>query len=259
MSAILGEAEQKMFYWSNQRIKWYDDAVKCSQYHETVINEILPYTKKSDTVFDIACGLGYISERISPYVKEVYSFDYDKNAINSLDKRCKSIKNLNCVFGDWHENLIGRKCDVSILSYCNGIIEYFDFLKSITNNYIIGIHLLRNKVHNFGVNKHTDIGKTFKRRETSETIMEFLDKNKIPYELKKISCEFGQPFKEKSEAGDFIKEYFKITDKEKIDEIIKSNLIKKENYYYLPNMKESGIIIIDIKALKEGNFHNEDL
>ena len=251
MSSVL--EKPKMFYWSDQRIKWYDDAVKLSNYHNMVIDEISPYIDKTNTVFDVACGLGYISERISPLVKNVYSFDYDKNAINSLNSRCKNIDNIECVFGDWHESLKGKKCDVSILSYCNGIIEYFDFLKNITNNYLIGIHLLKNKVHNFGVNKHTDIGKTFNRRETSETIMTFLDENKIPYELKKIECEFGQPFKEKSEAGDFIKEYFKITDKPKIDEIIETNLIKKDDYYYLPNTKKSGIIIIDIKKLKEGN------
>ena len=245
MSTSIGKKQKKMFYWSDQRIHWYDEAAKQTEYHNTAINEILPFTNKDDVVFDIACGLGYISEKISPFVKDVYCFDHDKNAIMSLDKRCESIKNIHCIFGDWKQNLKGRKCDVAVMSYCNGIIEHFDFLSSIAQKYIIGIHLYKNKVHNFGVNNHTDLDKTFTKRETTETIMNFLDKNNIPYKVKKISCEFGQPFKEKTEVYDFIREYFKLADIKTIEAIIKENLIEKDNYFYLPNNKESGIIIID--------------
>ena len=252
MPASLTEKEKKRFFWSDKRIAWYDLAARENSYHDTVINELLPYVSKNSVVFDVACGLGYLSEKISPYVDKVYSFDYDQNAIASLRDRCKSISNIECVFGDWHENLKNRKCDVSIMSYCNGIIDYFDFLKSVTNRYIIGIHLFKNKVHNFGVNNHTDISQTFNRRETSQSIMAFLDEKNIPYTLKRVSCEFGQPFLKKEEANDFIREYFKISEEEKISEIVEANLIKKENYYYLPNMKHSGIIIIDLKSLKEG-------
>ncbi|MEG1448703.1 MAG: hypothetical protein RSC41_05155 [Oscillospiraceae bacterium] len=247
MSSSIENNGKKMFYWSDQRISWYDDAAKISQYHNVIIKNIFPYVDKNSTVFDVACGLGYISEKISPFVKDVCCFDIDKNAITSLGKRCHHIENIQCIYGDWKENLIGRKCDVAIMSYCNGIIEHFDFLSSVAQEYIIGIHLFKNKVHNFGVNNHTDLDKTFTRRETTETIMEFLNKKNIPYEVKKISCEFGQPFRTKAEVYDFIREYFKLTNISTIEAIISENLVEKDNYFYLPNNKESGIIIINTK------------
>lgn len=250
MYTSIRKENPKMFYWSDQRIAWYDKAVSQSQYHTTVLNEILPFIKSSDTVFDVACGLGYISQSLSPFVKNVYSFDIDKNAISALSKRCEKINNLQCVYGDWKQNLKNRRCDVAIMSYCNGIIEHYDFLSSVAQRYIIGIHLFKNKVHNFGVNNYTDLDKTFSRRETTETIVNFLNENGIPYTVRKICCEFGQPFKEKAEVYDFIREYFKINDTPTIADIIKENLIEKDNYFYLPNKKESGIVIIDTKNNK---------
>lgn len=239
--------EKFMFKWDEKNIGWYASAAEKSNHHKIMVEALKKYLKEDDVVFDLGCGLGYLSMEISKIVKKVVAVDINGDALKHLEKECalRHIDNIEIVCDDWTKWTPKTKGDVVILSYCNGINHSFNKLESLTNRYIISILLTSNNGTNFNLNKHVDIPKLFKNRETAETVRPVLDTKHIKYDFEDITTEFGQPFNNLTEAREFIKHYFKLTDKDKIDEYIKQFIIDKESYYYLPNKKYSGITVID--------------
>ncbi|MEG2144661.1 MAG: hypothetical protein RRY40_04960, partial [Oscillospiraceae bacterium] len=88
-------------------------------------------------------------------------------------------------------------------------------------------------------------GKSKMQKEFSPKIEAFLDERKIPFKLIEAELEFGQPFKTKAAAVEFIQYYAKGSTMEESRSHADKQLINVDNGYYLPYHKKLGIFIIE--------------
>lgn len=86
--------------------------------------------------------------------------------------------------------------------------------------------------------------------ETGPSIASFLDKKEISYTRKDVDLEFGQPFKNLSQARDYARYYYRLDERE-IDIFLEKKLIRLDSGgWYFPKTKELTIIIIDMTTVK---------
>ena len=60
-----------MFEWTEERVSFMADACERTDFHEKLAALLSPYLKKTDSVCDAGCGLGYLSLALSPLVGHV--------------------------------------------------------------------------------------------------------------------------------------------------------------------------------------------
>lgn len=59
-----------------------------------------------ETLFDVGCGVGNLSLRLAPKLKQVYSLDYSKGMLEVLEKNATelNIKNIKTINSSWYDS-----------------------------------------------------------------------------------------------------------------------------------------------------------
>jgi SAM-dependent methyltransferase len=200
--------------------------------------------------FDLGCGAGYLSMALADAVKSVTAIDISPKALSYLSQECqkRNINNLICRVADWHYWEPAQPADIVFLCYCNGLLSQFKKVSELTKEYLVVI-LPYDSKNNFHLDEYYPLPEKKGNLETVIMVMEFLEDKQIPFQLKYLVSEFGQPFSCKEEYEDFLNFYFQIPRHSIPAEYTQKYLQQREHGYYLANRKVSGMIII-----KKGDF-----
>ena len=76
-----------MFEWTEERVSFMADACERTDFHTKLAALLSPYLKRTDSVCDAGCGLGYLSLALSPLVGHVTAAERDDRALDVL--RCQ--------------------------------------------------------------------------------------------------------------------------------------------------------------------------
>ena len=76
-----------MFEWTEERVSFMADACERTDFHEKLAALLAPYLKKTDSICDAGCGLGYLSLALSPLVGHVTAAERDDRALDVLRRR----------------------------------------------------------------------------------------------------------------------------------------------------------------------------
>ena len=76
-----------MFEWTEERVSFMADACERTDFHEKLAALLAPYLKKTDSVCDAGCGLGYLSLALSPLVGHVTAAERDDRALDVLRRQ----------------------------------------------------------------------------------------------------------------------------------------------------------------------------
>lgn len=236
-----------MFVWEEKSIDWYNRASLFSSYHKSIVDNLLEILRDDFIVYDLGCGLGYLDIEIAKYVKKVVCIDINHQAVKYLRKQCeeKNIENIEVIQGDWKDWTPNQSADLVILSYCNGMVNDFNKISSLSKKKILSILQNDNNGKNFNVHNHVNLEVQFKRRETSKHVMTYLECKGIDFDYKNLKLDFGQPLDSVAEAREFINYYFKFDNDLLLDNYISINLKKNDSFYYLSNEKNIGLITIN--------------
>ena len=79
-----------MFEWTEERVSFMADACERTDFHEKLAALLAPYLKRTDTVCDAGCGLGYLSLALSPLVGHVTAAERDDRALDVLRRQLDS-------------------------------------------------------------------------------------------------------------------------------------------------------------------------
>lgn len=240
-----------MLEWNEQTIRWFSKAAKMNSFHSELAQELLPYINKDGSLFDLGCGLGFLSTELAPCVKEVTAVDISADAILALTHRCEEekIANVNAVCTDWSTWQPEKKCHTLVMSFCGGLINHLEKLLSLTEKYLISILHWEQNSHSFNVLPYVDSPNPTHFRECIEMVVPLLTERGIPFTLKELSGEFGQPFDTFKDACKFIRFHYEMDSETKLHEYLTKNLIVSNSGYYLPNHKRSGLLVIDVQKL----------
>lgn len=241
------------FNWTNQSIKWYLASEGTTTFYKNINEKVEPFTKNCKTLLDIGCGVGTSSIEFAMKGFEVTAIDKSPVAFECLSSRARhmelnNLNPLNIAFEDFRFN---NNYDIIFVCYMMGLINESNIENILqkVNKHLILVMPFNNIKNDFSVDElYVELGLDLKNLEQLNylNIVDFLSKKNIKHYIKLINTEFGQPFNTFTEAVQFVYHYFNIP----IEKVVEANewlnrkIIKLNNKFYLPNNKESVIIII---------------
>lgn len=237
-----------MFIWSDQTIGWFQDAAEYTHYYDHIAEHIRPFLKKDDTLCEIGCGLGYFSAALASKVHHITAVDISNRAICQMKKNLETrqITNVALIEANWLNWQPEKKFDAIIISYFNAIRKNWLKLTQLSRKYIIAVLANGQSSNNLICKNYSFQPNNEFERETVANVSDFLQTNHIPYTLIELELEFGQPLANYASAKQFLRHYYAMENEEKITAYLQKNLQLLSDGYYLPKIKKSGIIIIDL-------------
>lgn len=228
-----------MFQWTEESIDWWKRAVKCNDYYEVLSKKLSHMIGEQEKVYDIGCGLGYLSMELHSYVGNITGFDIDQRVLDDFKRELEKRKIGNVqVSNERWEDLPPNSCD-TLLACSFGILEehFEQFLKLAGRQVIIirGKKARPEELLPQGASIKADCDE------------EFLKKHHIVYRKETVMADFGQPLKSMEEAERFVT-FYGMDQKKSIDQFLEKNLYTEEGKggkYFLPNHKEMVIFVID--------------
>ncbi|HHU32358.1 MAG: class I SAM-dependent methyltransferase [Zhaonellaceae bacterium] len=243
------------FTWVKQNIDWLEKAAPHTTYYADIVKLLKPWLRQSDSLLDIGCGTGNFAFAFAPHVKKVTAVDINPLVIDLLKQKCTDlgVKNVYPIEADWRDIPLGLTYDVVFMSYINGLAsEHFLKLATLSTRLIIAVLPKFGREKSFGLENYLD--RTEQKgsgRETFYKAIDFLKTRYIPFKAMEHSCDFGQPFDSMEEYYYFLNFYFGLEKQNIPPEYTSKHLQKTPQGYYLPNLKESGIIIIRKEDVNE--------
>ena len=236
--------------WTETSAKWYENASEYTGYHDYLLAAILRFLKPEDRCCEIACGTGILARKTAPHVASYTANDMDEKAVAFLKKQLQApdAPAVEVLQGEWQTILAGKNYDVVLASYYGVPVKSWPFLRTLASRCFIVIcprnlrwHKKRHREEIPDQKKEEKIRKL----ETPDNIKNFYTLNEIPFESLPLDLEFGQPFRNRDEAKEYVNYYYKLVG-EDADQFIDEKMILKEDILYYPKKKEIEIIAADL-------------
>lgn len=231
------------FQWTDENLKWFAKAGQETDFYEKVTALLDKYLNLESIVFDIGCGMGFLSFALAKKVSKVWAVDIDSHVMEYIEKEInsKDCCNVKKHLGDWKDWKPGVCADMVIISYVDGILRDLDKLMSLTGKYIAAILPSELDSKKLGIRKSSNES-NIDKRDTMESAMSFLDERGITYKKIKFQAEFGQPVASMADAEKYMEYYYGLG----VDDLVKSKMIvKREKDFYIPKIRECGIVIVE--------------
>jgi len=243
--------------WKPENIKFMYDASENTSYNKEIANVIRTYINSDMNIADFGAGLGYIDFELRDCVKKITLIEINKDAVDKERELInqKGINNIETVNMDGFDYVCDNKFDAGVFSFF-GHIE--DVLKLAVKNVDGKVFVVTRNYTNHRFSKNHE---SFKWGGGDATISYLKDFGINPKRFD-LSLEFGQPFRDLSEAFSFFKLYSRNEDTSYIDEnFLKDRVIDRNNKdfpfnipekfnYYMPSIREIAIIVFDTKEIK---------
>ncbi len=229
--------------WSEDTIRFMEDASEYGNYHKELARILLPYLPTDGHVCDAGCGLGHLALELAKECKAVTAVDASANALRGIMAR-ELPDNLRVLQGDIFS--MKESYDAMIFCYFGKAEEILSIAKTGRAEKILVVR--RDcSVHSFS-------GSTVPRKTHSINLLRpILEELGIPYFSRNITLELGQPFRNMEDALRFFSLYNK-SDKPILTEELEVKIIptgRKDFPLYYPNVRDMELIIFETKNIYE--------
>ncbi|MUG26540.1 methyltransferase domain-containing protein [Paenibacillus macerans] len=227
------------FTWNANTVGWFKAASAYTGFHEKLAERLLPVIAGSETLFDIGCGLGLLSQQWRDSVGKIVCVDINEAALASLteDIAAKQIGNIEVRLNDAFDS--EPWCDVILLSYF-GSLSAERFLPYCRKLIVIADW---DEGSNLTGRSGAGAGRV---RLTAGKLEERLSESGVRYSLKETALEFGQPFVSREDAADFYGQHgsrFPAGAEAFLNRIVPVN--RPPYRFYLPYLKRMGVFVIE--------------
>ncbi len=229
-------------FWNKKTIELYRDAAAYCNFHQTVVDALLPHLTPADSILDIGCGHGYLDLLLANAVKQISCVDEDAAVLTELKSVAPA--NLSVICGDFATLDIAPH-DYLMMSFFGRLTRDYDTLKKFAKKGIITIKNCRRTV----VELADQVALT---RETHGDVVAFCAARGLPCQAETMALEFGQPFKTMGDVYRYLERYKPLNSGD-YEDYIKRHLVAIDDpryRYYLPKLKKFGIAVIKLKARK---------
>jgi SAM-dependent methyltransferase len=247
--------EQFMLDWNDRTVKWYADAVSETGFFQDLVQSALAYMSSEDHVIDLGCGLGYLTTGVADKVRRVTAVDRSSAAIQYLQDRCLTDKlfNVRATCADADHWQPARPCDVLMMSFYGDFENALERYIGFTLRTIVVILHWDGRGYSFEIENYLPRGNPAdaprkRNRACVEYTLPVLRRMGIPYTLKKLQKEFGQPFDSREDAGDFLRFHYPQMEEDAIRRFLRDKLQTRGERFYLPNRKNIGLLAIHLSS-----------
>lgn len=225
-----------MKFWSDDRLRWYQDAASQSDFHQKLATFIRPYLKPSDTVLDLGCGLGYLMDELKDPVRAVYGADMDERALKLLQARQPDIPTYWINFPEE----LPPPADVLItMFFGRNLIEHEAFEKLYRRLHIV----IRNRsTCTLEVPEQRELN-----RRTDQDMVAYAREHGLRYEHHLLDLSFDQPLRSREDALRYAMNYRPTNNPAHYDDYLAQHLKTNPNPafpFIIRKKKELGIVII---------------
>lgn len=234
---------EKMFLWSADSIRWYEQAARCHDYHLQLARRILERLPSGARVCDMGCGLGYLSLALSAGARSVLAVDCKAQALAVLRRnvRAAGIQNVEALEGDF-ERLPDPKqpFDGMVFSLFGSLWDFYERACRWSGDRIFYIMNAASK-RTFSAAKQKNPG------ARPQAIAEFLQGKGATYTLDWLELPLGQPFESYADALRFMQHYDGESTLEQRRAFLERNLLPYDRPgfpLYLPNDKRLAMFTI---------------
>ncbi len=229
--------------WSEDTIRFMEDASVYGNYHKELAQILLPYLPTEGHVCDAGCGLGHLALELAKECKMVTAVDASANALRGIMAQ-QLPENLSVIHGDIFSM---EDCyDTMVFCYFGKTDEILRLAKTERTRKILVVR------RDCGV--HSFSGTCVPRKEHSiNSLRAVLEEMRMPYQSRNISLELGQPFRNKEDALRFFSLYNK-SDKPIVLGDLEGKLVPtgQETFpLYYPSVREMELIVFETKYFSE--------
>ena len=210
-----------MMWWSDDKIRLYEIAASASCFHDELASLISQHLNKNETIYELGCGLGYITSRLNDKGYNITGLDSDNKAISFAKNKFPSA---SYILGDAFN--LDISVDVIICVFFGRLREEDNLNKlfSLCKKRIIYIQ-----------NEHA--GSLETEFERSKETAEYLKQRGVSFSYTTHRLSFDQPLKDEEELSIFLRENYKTRD-------INIKIEKENNGFIARNNKAFGLFEI---------------
>ena len=191
-----------MFEWTEERVSFMADACERTDFHTKLAALLSPYLKKTDSVCDAGCGLGYLSLALSPLVGHVTAAERDDRALDVLRRQLarRHIRNVTPLCTDVLAYTPPEPFDAMVFCFFGSIEEILAAAARCCRGTVLAV--VRNDARHRFSGKSRGPG-----RHSYETACRILTEKGINFTTRTASFAFDQPFRSLEAARRFFELY----------------------------------------------------
>lgn len=227
------------FDWNSNTIRWYQEADEYSGFSINIAGLIAPRLKGYSTLCDIGCGLGLVDLELSKSIRSITCIDINREAMETLKKSVEDRKITNIEPRMMDRNDIDESWDVIYISFF-GSRKLEEFLPRCKK--LIAVVGKKNQTE-----LYPEKYRVF-QKNTAEKVKQNLIHKGIPYSLREVSFEFGQPLLSMEDAQNFVRTHSPEVSPEDLASFLSQHLIETGEMqypYFIPHTKSMGIFEIE--------------
>ena len=242
---VLERENKSMFEWGKKDIEWYDRGNKQDNYFYNLTKELMASIPSTGKVWDIGCGLGYLSMALAQQGRTVIAVDVSENAIRHIDQN-KGNLDITTRLGDYKAFLHQIEPEDTLIFCMFGkLSQELATLHATRYHQIITINLNRNT-------RSFRIQPSVRKKGCLSDNIAYLEQMGIGYTLKEKTFDFCQPIMDMEDGVAFIASHNVDCEQQAIRDYVTQHLQPLERTkvgceYYFPNKKEMGILLISGK------------
>lgn len=225
------------FSWHEQAVTWFDEASAYTGFHRQLCDLLLPRMKKRDSLIDLGCGAGLIDFALAGHFGRITCLDRDALAVAAVNQRAQArgLNNVRAIQGDAYA--LSGQWDNVLMVFFGGLGQNAPRYLSLCREGVVAV------VHG---DQPEDEGRRPRGHNTISTTRAGLDALGIPYDLAAYAREYGQPFRTRAQARQYVEFYEKVPPGEDAETYLDRHLTPGRGEYgwYLPNLKQFGIFTL---------------
>ena len=240
----------KLEFWHKDMIRFMTDASEYGDYYQQLTEKMLLWLRKDMHICDAGSGLGYLSLALAPHVRQVTAVEKHPDAAAVLTDNCRKhqIGNVISRCGSIDEVLPAEKYDAMVFCFFGGIQHTLELAKrQCRGDVFVFTRNYRN--HRFSA------GNLPTGWDGYPEFKNLLEELEIPFQQQTLALEFGQPFRDLSDARLFFELYSKDQDASMVtEEFLRSKLVEsgREDFpWYSPHQRQIAFLHFSVNDIPD--------
>ncbi|HTX54860.1 MAG TPA: class I SAM-dependent methyltransferase, partial [Candidatus Baltobacteraceae bacterium] len=203
-------AAERNDYWTPERVRSFDDAIRVSNFPERVMAVLTPLLAQCRTVLDVGAGVGALTIPLARRVQSVTALDPSSTMLDALRENLKKarLRNVTTLHGKW-DDLPLPSHDLVLVANVAPVFECLhSFIREVDRVAHCAVVLVQNagpgtEKFYYGELYPLLLGRPYPRRQDYLHSLGILHGLGIYASVQIIEYNFDQPFTTMSEAMEF--------------------------------------------------------